>query len=121
MGRSWCWSCHVLSNPGAGCNPEGKTNLGGQGCNLGGGAVTPGVGLSQINKLHLCKPLIRAIDSSNLKDDYSTAQRVTFRYYVGRKAMFDSDFKQGLFVFVSRVLKMRGSGRRQQLWHLISM
>ncbi|XP_044769431.1 PCI domain-containing protein 2 isoform X2 [Neomonachus schauinslandi] len=48
----------------------------------------------KINKLHLCKPLIRAIDSSNLKEDYSTAQRVTFRYYVGRKAMFDSDFKQ---------------------------
>ncbi|KAB1267569.1 PCI domain-containing protein 2 [Camelus dromedarius] len=48
----------------------------------------------KINKLHLCKPLIRAIDSSNLKDGYSTAQRVTYRYYVGRKAMFDSDFKQ---------------------------
>uniref|UniRef100_A0A9L0RBQ1 PCI domain-containing protein 2 n=1 Tax=Equus caballus TaxID=9796 RepID=A0A9L0RBQ1_HORSE len=48
----------------------------------------------KINKLHLCKPLIRAIDSSNLRDDYSTAQRVTYRYYVGRKAMFDSDFKQ---------------------------
>ncbi|XP_021095071.1 PCI domain-containing protein 2 isoform X3 [Heterocephalus glaber] len=50
----------------------------------------------KINKLHLCKPLIRAIDSSNLKDDYSTAQRVTYKYYVGRKAMFDSDFKQAL-------------------------
>lgn len=49
----------------------------------------------QINKLHLCKPLIRAIDSSNLKDDYSMAQRVTYKYYVGRKAMFDSDFKLG--------------------------
>lgn len=47
----------------------------------------------KINKLHLCKPLIRAIDSSNLKDMYSMAQRVTFKYYVGRKAMFDSDFK----------------------------
>lgn len=47
----------------------------------------------QINKLHLCKPLIRAIDSSNLKDDYSMAQRVTYKYYVGRKAMFDSDYK----------------------------
>lgn len=55
----------------------------------------PPRGPLQINKLHLCRPLIRAIDSSNLKDDYSTAQRVTFRYYVGRKAMFDSDFKQG--------------------------
>ncbi|XP_007254916.2 PCI domain-containing protein 2 [Astyanax mexicanus] len=47
----------------------------------------------KINKLHLCKPLIRAIDSSNLKDDYSMAQRVTYKYYVGRKAMFDSNFK----------------------------
>uniref|UniRef100_A0A3P9J643 PCI domain-containing protein 2 n=2 Tax=Oryzias latipes TaxID=8090 RepID=A0A3P9J643_ORYLA len=47
----------------------------------------------QINKLHLCKPLIRAIDSSNLKNDYSQAQKVTYKYYVGRKAMFDSDFK----------------------------
>ncbi|NWZ44111.1 PCID2 protein, partial [Brachypodius atriceps] len=48
----------------------------------------------KISKLHLCKPLIRAIDSSNLKDEYSMAQRVTYKYYVGRKAMFDSDFKQ---------------------------
>ncbi|KAK9524281.1 hypothetical protein VZT92_018131 [Zoarces viviparus] len=47
----------------------------------------------KINKLHLCKPLIRAIDSSNLKNDYSLAQKVTYKYYVGRKAMFDSDFK----------------------------
>ncbi|KAM8905366.1 LOW QUALITY PROTEIN: PCI domain-containing protein 2 [Spinachia spinachia] len=47
----------------------------------------------KINKLHLCKPLIRAIDSSNLKSDYSPAQKVTYKYYVGRKAMFDSDFK----------------------------
>ncbi|MEE6470632.1 hypothetical protein FKM82_009016 [Ascaphus truei] len=48
----------------------------------------------KISKLHLCKPLIRAIDSSNFKDEYSMAQRVTFKYYVGRKAMFDSDFKK---------------------------
>lgn len=41
--------------------------------------------------------MIRAIDSSNLKDEYSMAQRVTYRYYVGRKAMFDSDFKQGIY------------------------
>lgn len=51
--------------------------------------------INQINKLHLCKPLIRAIDSSNLKNDYSPAQKVTYKYYVGRKAMFDSDFKPG--------------------------
>ncbi|NP_001089237.1 PCI domain-containing protein 2 [Xenopus laevis] len=48
----------------------------------------------KISKLHLCKPLIRAIDSSNFKEEYTMAQRVTFKYYVGRKSMFDSDFKK---------------------------
>ncbi|XP_072268658.1 PCI domain-containing protein 2 isoform X2 [Pyxicephalus adspersus] len=48
----------------------------------------------KISKLHLCKPLIRAIDSSNFKDEYAMSQRVTYKYYVGRKAMFDSDFKK---------------------------
>ncbi|XP_053311206.1 PCI domain-containing protein 2 isoform X2 [Spea bombifrons] len=48
----------------------------------------------KISKLHLCKPLIRAIESSNFKDEYAMAQRVTYKYYVGRKAMFDSDFKK---------------------------
>lgn len=47
----------------------------------------------KINKLHLCKPLTRAIDSSNLKNHFSISQLVTYRYYVGRKAMFESDFK----------------------------
>ncbi|XP_033110311.1 PCI domain-containing protein 2-like [Anneissia japonica] len=47
----------------------------------------------KINKLHLCKPLIRAIDSSMHQDKYSIAQRVTYKYYVGRKAMFEGDFK----------------------------
>ncbi|GFG29797.1 hypothetical protein Cfor_00230 [Coptotermes formosanus] len=49
----------------------------------------------RINKLHLCKPLIRAIDSSPFKDHFALGQRVTYRYYVGRKAMFDSDYKLG--------------------------
>jgi hypothetical protein len=47
----------------------------------------------KINKLHLCKPLIRAIDSLPIKDRFSVSQLVTYRFYVGRKAMFDSDFK----------------------------
>uniref|UniRef100_A0A182WHI1 PCI domain-containing protein 2 homolog n=1 Tax=Anopheles minimus TaxID=112268 RepID=A0A182WHI1_9DIPT len=47
----------------------------------------------RINKLHLCKPLIRAIDSSNFKDSFSLAQRITYKYFAGRKAMYDSDFK----------------------------
>ncbi|XP_034829645.1 PCI domain-containing protein 2 homolog [Maniola hyperantus] len=46
----------------------------------------------RINKLHLCRPLIRAIDSSPLWDQFPLAQQVTYRYFVGRKAMFDSEY-----------------------------
>ena len=47
----------------------------------------------KINKLHLCKPLIRAIDSSVYKEHFSLAQQITYKFFVGRKAMFDSDYK----------------------------
>jgi hypothetical protein len=47
----------------------------------------------KINKLPLCKPLVRAIDSSSLKDRFSLAQTVTYKFFVGRKAMFDSEFR----------------------------
>ncbi|XP_014213857.1 PCI domain-containing protein 2 [Copidosoma floridanum] len=47
----------------------------------------------RINKLHLCKPLIRAIESSVYKDHFSLAQQITYKFFVGRKAMFDSDYK----------------------------
>ena len=47
----------------------------------------------RVNKVHLSKPLIRAIESSNLKDKYPKSQQVTYKYYVGRKHMFDYDFK----------------------------
>ncbi|RMX36947.1 hypothetical protein pdam_00000969 [Pocillopora damicornis] len=41
----------------------------------------------KINKLHLCKPLIRAIDSAPIKDQFKLAHLVTYRYFVGRKAI----------------------------------
>lgn len=46
-----------------------------------------------INKLQLCKPLIRAIDSLSIKDNFPKAHLVTYRYFVGKKAMFDSNYK----------------------------
>ncbi|KAF8567265.1 hypothetical protein P879_03294 [Paragonimus westermani] len=46
----------------------------------------------QINKLNLCKSMIRAIDNLNMNDRFSLAQRVTYCYYVGRKSMFDGNF-----------------------------
>lgn len=48
----------------------------------------------KLNKLHLTKPLIRAVDSSPLRDRFSKSQLVTYRYYVGRKHMFDNSFKE---------------------------
>ena len=46
-----------------------------------------------MNKLHLCRPLIRAIDQSNLKDHFARAQLVTYNFYVGKKHMFDSEYR----------------------------
>merc|ERR1719474_324225 len=48
----------------------------------------------KVNKLHLCKPLIRAIDGSAFRDRFPKSQLVTYRYYVGRKYMFDYNFKE---------------------------
>jgi len=48
----------------------------------------------KVNKLHLCKPLIRAIESSAFKERYQKSELVTYRYYVGRKHMFDDNFKE---------------------------
>lgn len=47
----------------------------------------------RINKLHLCKPLIRAIESSQFKEIFPLGQQVTYRYFVGRKSMYDSNYK----------------------------
>lgn len=49
----------------------------------------------RINRLQLCKPLIRAIEAQAIKERFPLEQMVTYKYYVGRKAMFDSEFKEG--------------------------
>ncbi|VEL35533.1 unnamed protein product [Protopolystoma xenopodis] len=46
----------------------------------------------QINRLNLCKPMIRALENMDMNEHFSLAQRVTYCYYVGRKAMFDGEF-----------------------------
>lgn len=43
----------------------------------------------RINKLHLCKPLIRALDNANIFDQCTLAQRITYNYYLGVKTLFD--------------------------------
>lgn len=43
----------------------------------------------RINKLHLCKPLIRALENANVFDQCTLAQKVTYNYYLGVKTLFD--------------------------------
>ncbi|GMR63287.1 hypothetical protein PMAYCL1PPCAC_33482, partial [Pristionchus mayeri] len=46
----------------------------------------------KINKLNLLKPLIRTIDNAeNLQRAFSMADKVTYNYFLGRNAMFDSN------------------------------
>ncbi|VDD80589.1 unnamed protein product [Mesocestoides corti] len=76
----------------------------------------------QINKLNLCKPIIRAIENMNMDAYFSLAQRITFNYYVGRKAMFDGDFKMAntclTFAF-ERCLASHHTNKRLILIYLI--
>ncbi|KAL3119886.1 hypothetical protein niasHT_007014 [Heterodera trifolii] len=48
-----------------------------------------------INRLHLLKPLIRSIDHvGELYDRFSLADKITYKYFLGRKAMFDMDLSR---------------------------
>lgn len=47
----------------------------------------------RINKLDLCKPLIRAIENLAFKDSFPLAQQITYRYFIGRIAIFNSSYK----------------------------
>ena len=46
-----------------------------------------------VNTLHLCKPLIRAIEGCTYKDEFNLGDMVTYRYFIGRKAVFDNELK----------------------------
>ncbi|EDW37584.1 GL16271 [Drosophila persimilis] len=50
----------------------------------------------RINKLHLCKPLIRAIDNCAFKDTFPLPEQITYKYFVGRRAMFDSNYRMAV-------------------------
>ncbi|XP_054162434.1 PCI domain-containing protein 2-like [Oppia nitens] len=48
----------------------------------------------KINKLHLYKPLTRALENANMMNQFSLAQTVTYNYFTGMKSLFDSDYKK---------------------------
>ncbi|KAM7541182.1 hypothetical protein Aperf_G00000029784 [Anoplocephala perfoliata] len=75
-----------------------------------------------INKLNLCKPIIRAIENMNIDTSFALAQRVTYNYYVGRKAMFDGDLKlanECLTFAFERCLASNKTNKRLVLIYLI--
>ena len=57
--------------------------------------------------LHLCKPLIKAIEDSALKDRYPKSQVVTYKFFVGRKYMFDYNFKVCTYSVMNYMQKFR--------------
>ncbi|XP_065313876.1 PCI domain-containing protein 2-like isoform X2 [Gordionus sp. m RMFG-2023] len=48
----------------------------------------------KINRLPLCKPLIRAVENSKSLENYPLSQIVTYKFYVGRKAFYDLDYEK---------------------------
>ena len=53
----------------------------------------------KINKINLCTALKRSIDNSNLKDLFPVAHQITYKFYVGRQAMFDNDYNTAATYF----------------------
>ena len=49
----------------------------------------------KINKLNLCKPLVRALENAKIPPEhFHMAERVTYNYFLGMKHMFDSDYRR---------------------------
>ena len=53
----------------------------------------------KINKINLCNPLKRAIENSNLKDLFPASHQITYKFYVGRQAMFENDYNTAASYF----------------------
>lgn len=48
----------------------------------------------RINKLPLCKPLIRALDNADMMQYFPINEKVTYNYFLGMKYLFDSDYRK---------------------------
>lgn len=46
----------------------------------------------KINKVNLCNPLKRAIENSGFKEYFPQSHQTTYKFYVGRQAMFENDY-----------------------------
>eukprot|EP00111_Clytia_hemisphaerica_P005602 TCONS_00016259-protein len=76
----------------------------------------------KINKMQLCKPLMRAIDSLPIKDQFPKSHLVTYRFFVGKKFMFDGNYKQAdeyLSYAFEHCLKESKKNKRKTLIYLL--
>lgn len=48
----------------------------------------------RINKLHLCKPLVRALDNADMMPLFPVSEKVTYNYFLGMRSMYESDYKK---------------------------
>lgn len=54
--------------------------------------------------MNLLKPLVRAVENCGpLYENFSLADKVTYKYFTGCKAMFDSNFKEGKNFFIKEI------------------
>jgi len=53
----------------------------------------------KINKINLCNPLKRVVENSGLKDQFPQSHQITYKFYVGRQAMFENDYNTAASYF----------------------
>ena len=53
----------------------------------------------KINKINLCTPLNRTIENSNLKDLFPPSHQITYKFYMGRQAMFENNYNTAASYF----------------------
>ncbi|KAI1288346.1 PCI domain-containing protein 2 [Halotydeus destructor] len=68
----------------------------------------------KINKLHLCKPLIRALENANMMDHFVKADCVTYNYFLGMKSMYDSDYAKAEELLEYSFLNCYGQSRKNK-------
>lgn len=82
----------------------------------------------RLNTLRLCKNLIRTVASRQFApfDAFPASQRVTYRFYVGRLAVFDEDYvrlgggRRAVSLGCLPTLRLCRDGRRRRLALVLS-
>ncbi|XP_020803888.1 PCI domain-containing protein 2 homolog [Drosophila serrata] len=59
----------------------------------------------RINKSALCTPLIKAIENCNAKDSFPMQEQITYNYFMGIRAMFDSQYPEAVKKFSFAFIK----------------